>query len=275
MKQIPIIVINLKQDVSKREIISKNLNLLGLEFSFFEAVNGKELTDREFNNVYNFKNSLIQKRKVLSRSEIGCALSHFEVYQKMIDNNVDKIILLEDDAIIGQDFIEALNIVSLLPKNWEIFLLGSNGGNIRVCNGYLNIKKNYSNFKVGIPLKVTHGTCGYIINRKGALRMLSYSKLLYLAIDQYTGDRSKMNTYAIYPRVVSINASLKSSIIKPQGSKPDLRHMPKWKQSKFYQSFRKLRRRIKKKRVFSFNCFFRKLFFLVKQVVKLSTTDKT
>lgn len=118
---IPILVISLKKDIARKTEITAALNKLGLKFDFIDAVYGKDLTHDEINSVYYHDKSLL-KRKI-NNNEIGCALSHFKAYEFILQNKMDKAIILEDDAIITEKFIKALDTIRYLPADWELLTL--------------------------------------------------------------------------------------------------------------------------------------------------------
>ncbi len=58
-----------------------------------------------------------QKKRIgreMADPEFGCALSHLFVYKKIIDEKIDYTIVLEDDAILGQDFAKMIK-----PQSWK------------------------------------------------------------------------------------------------------------------------------------------------------------
>jgi len=280
-KKIPIVVINLKKDVDKKNHIKQQLSDLNLEFNFFEAIYGEGLSDKELSAIYNPKLSIDKGMGVLSKGEVGCALSHFGVYQKIIDEDIDEMIVLEDDAVIGQDFVESMGIVEHLPKNWELFLLGysaqAGAKDATVCNLDVDLKNNPTSFNVSVLLKMVGGTGthGYVINKRGAERLLSYMSLLHLPIDFYTGNHRKTgnqsmnNVYLIHPRVVDINHNFDSSIGDEAG-----RSTARWKLNRVVKYFRDFDRRRRKKGEFSIthvlfiDCIFRKIKFRITHYFK-------
>lgn len=62
----------------------------------------------------------------LSPGEIGCCLSHYYVWQKMLDSRIERCLVVEDDAFyLSKDFIEKFDkTMKYVPKNWDIILIG-------------------------------------------------------------------------------------------------------------------------------------------------------
>ncbi len=267
-KQIPITVINLKKDTGRKNKITQQLNDLNLEFSFFDAIYGAELNDKEFNAVYNPKHSIKKNARLLRKNDIGCALSHLGVYQQMLDDNIDKMIILEDDVILDKEFVNALDIIGYLPENLEIFLLGYSSKRRMPCNFNIKLKNNHTAFNIGVSPKQRGGLYAYVINKRGALRMLSYKDSIYQSIDSYTGDYRYMNVYNIYPRVAMQNHNIPSSI----GYDDCVSDEPRWKQQKIIKIIRnynnKRRAKRQKNEAVSVSCILHKIKFKIKNGFK-------
>ncbi len=269
IKQIPITIINLKKDIDRRDNIARQLDNLNLKFDFFEAIYGDELSAEELDLAYNPKLSIDSGIRALTKGEIGATLSHFGVYQKMVDDDIDEMIIFEDDIAIGQDCVTALDVVEYLPKNWEVFLLGYSlrtKQDSRLCHFNVNLENNPTSFGIGVPLKVLGGAFSYVINKKGAQRMLSYKSSIHRVIDYYTSDRHMINVYTIYPRVANVNLSL--NLDSSVGHREQLTVSPKWKQQKTIKSIRDYNNARRKRREdrgkFSVNCMLKKIKFKIK-----------
>lgn len=74
----PIFVISLKHSEDRRAYITKELARFGLEFEFFDAVDGASLDSDTIKKVCSY--DITKWRRPLSNGEIGCALSHISVW---------------------------------------------------------------------------------------------------------------------------------------------------------------------------------------------------
>jgi glycosyl transferase family 25 len=73
----------------------------------------------------------------LSDSEISIFLHHRECYKKIIEYNVDYALILEDDALLYDNFFERLQTyMKSLPSDWDILAVGD--GNINMPQHILN-----------------------------------------------------------------------------------------------------------------------------------------
>ena len=80
--------------------------------NYFKAFNGKELdldliknnkiiSIRSYNDIKNFRE---QKAGMPSLGAVGCAMSHYLLWKKCIDENMDYITIVEDDVYFSNNF---------------------------------------------------------------------------------------------------------------------------------------------------------------------------
>lgn len=133
-----IFVISLKRALNRRKAISDSLSKLNLDFELIDAVDGRALSEDELQIVSkqtSFDLNLALGRKLhidfeITKSEIGCALSHLKIYKKIVDDNIDYALILEDDCIV-QDKIHNLLGVDGVEKyinKWDVVNLSSDCG---------------------------------------------------------------------------------------------------------------------------------------------------
>ena len=105
---IPVYVISLKSSVGRKKHITESLNNSGIPYTIIEAVNGSMLNDQELQKICSgiFESGFYTR--YLLKGEIGCVLSHFSLYRKMIDENMEIACILEDDAAIADNFKDLL-----------------------------------------------------------------------------------------------------------------------------------------------------------------------
>lgn len=152
-------IVNLECDSEKRAHIESECRKQEIDFELIKAVDGRLLTDAEL-AVKVFRHDL----NYLTKGEIGCALSHQDIYEKIISQNLDYALILEDDALLSDelksfmpDFMRKIdkssNKVYLLQKANTVFL-----------NRELKINAKFS-FYEAYNAKCTHG---YIITNQAA-----------------------------------------------------------------------------------------------------------
>lgn len=137
-----IFIINLKKAKDKRQNMKMQLEHLGIKnYEFIEAVYGADLSLDFINeNVYDYPDC------ALTPGEIGCALSHLYVYERMIKENLPYAMILEDDIILPDDFPELLEAIpeSIDVPQSKVITLGE-ANKITLLNKYFNFK-GYSEY---------------------------------------------------------------------------------------------------------------------------------
>ena len=202
LSEIPAYIINLRKDVKKREHMDRLCKKYNLNYHFIDAVYGKELSDNEIDEVYNLKDSIKHCRRALTKGEIGCALSHLKIYRYMVENNIQQAIIFEDDIEIKDGFDDVVGSLEILPKDWELVLLGYLP-NFKI---YKKSQKKINNdFSIVRFANVVFGLHAYLINLKGAKRLLNQLTTIAEPIDHYTGDSKYINLYGVYPEVVGLD----------------------------------------------------------------------
>ena len=210
-------VINLKRCPLKKQFITNQLQNNDIEYSVFEAIDGNKIDDSYFKeNDLNYCHDWKEPNtgRMITLGEIGCALSHYFIYQLCIKDPYDITLILEDDAVLQTGFNEQLqNIINELKNiEWDICYLGRKKmkDDLGEISDYL-VTPNYS-----------YWTVGYLINKQGAQKICNsnFSKNI-LTIDEFLpiiGDISpfskKYNTLYHLPDFKIVSA--KNLIINPK-----------------------------------------------------------
>jgi len=211
-KNLPIFIINLEHEKEKKEMMRKQLEKFGLGHEFIRAVNGYELVDREINKKYSQTKSIEVFKRELSRGEIGCALSHLQIYKKMLDENIEKAIILEDDVTLCDEFPSIVANLDNISVPYECILLGYDDHikkDIFLYTSFWGNKKFINEFKLYRFVKVALGTYGYIITNQGARKLYQKIDFIEKPIDHYTGNPELLSSYAVVPRCVKISDDYK------------------------------------------------------------------
>jgi glycosyl transferase family 25 len=205
---IPIFVINLPQSTDRKAFMQSQCESMGISPVFIDAVNGKDLSNSEVSQYCNQKKAKQLYGRELLLGEIGCALSHKKIYQKIVDENIPYAVILEDDAILKKDFPIVVKKIMAGPLSWELILLGHYKSNLKSLKSPISLWRKHritSKFLLGRLIDFGFGTHGYMITLEGAKKLLSELKPIYKPVDHYTPDSNILNVYALSPPVVSIN----------------------------------------------------------------------
>lgn len=147
----------------------------------------------------------------MSLSQLGCFASHYLLWQKCIELN-QGIIVLEDDAIIHSNFLEALEFISSDKNHFEFLWLSPPAPAKRNQKG----KMIYSLDKIEITCyKEGWGNAtGYFITPKSAKKLLDYCEEWILDVDIMMERywENKVDYLALSPFCVEPDLSKESNI---------------------------------------------------------------
>ncbi|MFJ5409258.1 glycosyltransferase family 25 protein [Pectobacterium punjabense] len=188
-------VVNLEKDKEKKVKIESECRKAELNYEIISAVDGRKINDNEL------------KSKVhpislnyLSKGEIGCALSHQKVYKKIIDDDIEYALILEDDVDLSQDINSFLkDFMSVKNKNkGDIFLLYPSG--LSFYNRKIEVSNNYF-FYEAYNSSCAHG---YIISNKAAKKLMRINTPIILVADAWLWfyQISLLKVYALNKELV-------------------------------------------------------------------------
>ncbi len=143
-------VINLARSTDRQAHITAELERAEMDFEIVPAVDGRTL---------DLSDSTLVDPSLVSRCQFpagaaGCALSHFRIYQKILEDSRDRALVLEDDVLLPADLSDLGDVIADHLTGAEVALL------------------NYASFPPG-PLRMS---------LKGSVDLPS-SRLLALPID--------------------------------------------------------------------------------------------
>lgn len=121
-------VISLERCQERRRLVEANLQSLNLEYELVNAVDGKKLSNEELALVKTedricldlASNKQVFVTNKLTDGEIGCALSHLKVYQKIIDLDLDYACILEDDVALYPPILKAFENIDKITEPWDV-----------------------------------------------------------------------------------------------------------------------------------------------------------
>lgn len=219
LQDIPVFIINLPKSIDRKAFMKAQCESIGISPIFIDAVYGKNLSNLE---VAKYCDQITAKKlfgRELILGEIGCALSHKKIYQRIVDENIPYAIILEDDAVIKEGLNEVVKSILDSEVNWDLVLLGHNKGfekgqefdSIKSYWGNVELSKN---FALGRVVKGGLGAFGYIISRDGAHKILGYieSEKIQVPIDKITSNSEVLNIYGLFPPTVSVDLKFESEI---------------------------------------------------------------
>lgn len=183
----------------------RNINVLqimkkyGMNATRISAIDGTKL------DVTKIPNSIITEKGIhdaqkknqhisvsLTMGAIGCALSHRNVWKKIIDENIDNVLILEDDIRFDSNFGKKLdNYANHWPKNYDVIFLGYHPASIKFITKSVNDVFTRSNN--------VYGTFGYVVSKKGAEKLLKIFPLNYQIDTEIHRNFHNIDAYLVKP----------------------------------------------------------------------------
>ena len=169
-----LVVINLEKNIDRLEAITKNLNNLALPFERFNAIYGKDLTEKEIEaNTTSACNGLL-----CNYGMIGCAMSHIALWKSFAESSSDNLIcIVEDDALFTYEFPDFVANIDKVYSNLKFDILSLSGETGIFYSFSDDIKVD--NYLFNKPLFPLTTTC-YILSKKGVKKLLAeFEKIQY------------------------------------------------------------------------------------------------
>lgn len=186
-------VISLADEYLRRDSIEKQLSKLDHDFNYVDATDMR-FCDMSILEKYSALSEYSSVKRPLTRGEVGCALSHYNVYKRLLNSNDEWAWVIEDDAIVSRiknnSIKKIINISS--EKGADAIILGYSKLETKEEDSFYAMEPiktivGDSEITVGTPWKNwTCGTVSYLINKAGARKMLSIlneNKIVTLADD--------------------------------------------------------------------------------------------
>jgi len=208
-----IYVVSLKRSVDRHPKIKKNLE--GLNYEIFWGVDGSKLDLKELEEKKIYVPEIAIRDnfsgKALQPGEIGCSLSHINIYKEILKNGYRCTLILEDDIFLSKESgYNIQNALKELPENWEFLYLGYLENNdemslsvklrIHIAYPLLHLfglkkysaerlrRKFYRPYSENLERAGFHaGTHAYGVSLNGAKKILSEQKPITMAPDNIVG----------------------------------------------------------------------------------------
>ena len=196
----PIFCISLARDVGRRSRMISRLDEIGVNYEIINAVDGRELDLSTLGNQLRQDIAYRKYKRHLTAGEIGCYLSHLNLLERIVAENIPAAIVIEDDALLGADFAAVAAAAADIPYEWDMIVLHENNKN-RPKEILCKIRPSHV---VARMKKRTWCTTCYLVSRAGAQKLLKNYWEVYAPVDAVFQSywNSGIKLYSAYPFVV-------------------------------------------------------------------------
>jgi len=163
-----LVCINLERDIERKHTMELEFQKENIQnYEFIKAIDGQndDLNKYEFNVLANWFDPFTSK--VMKKGEIGCALTHYKLWERIVNEKIDCMLILEDDVILCDNFNEKLKEVLSQVTDFDMLYLGRRPKN----NNELKVNKNI------MKAKYSYGTHAYLMSYNGAQKALKCNYL--------------------------------------------------------------------------------------------------
>ena len=195
--------------------MSAQLEKLGVEYEFVEAVDKRLLTEQH-SKLYDDESVRRRVGRSLSPGELACALSHAHVWEIALSRDISHALILEDDAELSPEFLQTISNLALFPSDWDLINFCTTAPQMPTGNILP------PNLNIGNISKKMSGTVAYVVTRKGLETMLEHAYPIKAAADGLLSSLAIMGhlrCYGTIPQIVKPSANFDSSIWPKQTMK--------------------------------------------------------
>lgn len=180
-------IINLERSEKRRRHITSEAKRHHLDFEIVKAVDGSEMSDEEIESVSDME--IVRKHPDwLSRNMIATALSHRQVYERIMCGEDTAALILEDDVKLAPGISTLLHRLEENLVNAEIVLLHYGSFEPLELSNYSSVSL-YETYKLTYPLsmKGVVSAAAYVVTKLAARNL--YNWILPVRIAPDTWDR--------------------------------------------------------------------------------------
>ncbi|XP_014366486.2 glycosyltransferase 25 family member [Papilio machaon] len=177
-----VFLINLERRPQRLKLMASSFKELGMTAKLFKAIDGKEL------DVCNLKENFITlmpgyedpyHKRPMKAGEVGCFLSHYYIWEQIVEENLDISLILEDDIhfvpYFRHRFLEIMDEIKNL--DWDLVYIGR--------KILMDGKEEFVTPHVTKP-RYSYWTLGYLITKRGAQKLLDANPLdKLLPVDEF------------------------------------------------------------------------------------------
>merc|ERR1712227_220574 len=124
-------MINLKRRTDRFQRMKYNFDMLGIDFTVVPAVDGRQMNQDyveenkikmlpEFSEPYH--------GRPLTMGEIGCFMSHYNIWKLIVESDLEKVLIFEDDIRFEPYFLSKLDHLirelDSIRDQWDLVYIG-------------------------------------------------------------------------------------------------------------------------------------------------------
>ncbi|XP_039618701.1 procollagen galactosyltransferase 2 isoform X1 [Polypterus senegalus] len=179
-------LINLRRRPDRRERMLNSLYEQEIDVKVVDAVDGSALNSSDIKSLgvdllpgyYDPYSG-----RTLTKGEVGCFLSHYYIWKEIVDLQLDKALVFEDDVRFQGNFkrrlMRLMEEIELVELDWDLIYLGRKQVNPTK-------EEEVENVQNLVVADYSYWTLSYVISLQGALKLLNAEPLTkMLPVDEF------------------------------------------------------------------------------------------
>lgn len=198
---IPAYVISLPDAEARRRTMTERLAAVGVPFRFFDAVDGRAQRLPDI-----IDGARVVRTLFKTEAALACTASHRLLQRIIADSDAETVLILEDDATIPDDFVEAIE--QALAFDFDVFKLeGVNVSKRRVTVGRVG------RYDVIITSRPSVGSAGYLLRRDAARRICALPVIDQTSDYVFQDTRLRLRVLEMSPFCVEQDLATASQVL--------------------------------------------------------------
>ncbi|MBR2655497.1 MAG: glycosyltransferase family 25 protein [Loktanella sp.] len=158
-------LINLDRDTDRLTAMQRQLDAMGLEYTRFPAIYGKDHADELAARVDQAAYARNMGQGVLP-GKMGCYASHVAVWEAFVASDKQVALILEDDVVFHDDFLEALDTALAGAAHWDTLRFNCIRAKLPISQGRLG------RYRLNAYAGPFTGNAAYLLHKPVAERLL-------------------------------------------------------------------------------------------------------
>jgi glycosyl transferase, family 25 len=203
-----VFVISLERALDRRQYMHNQLKKLNIDYEIINAVDYQKLSENDFQTLCH--ETAISEGSYLNKGLLACSLSHVKVLQRIISDNLDMALIIEDDAELPSNIDSILVELKKEIRKDEVIALSyySHSGDPTYLSNH-NKKVLSNNFQLLLPvnLKDIASTMAYVVTKEVAEEMTKAIMPVSVAPDNWGVyyERGAFDSFrCLYPTPVRV-----------------------------------------------------------------------
>lgn len=228
---IPIYVVSLERSLDRRAHMKAQLDRLGLAFEWIAAVDGASLSSEDLRALAGPQAFETQPSigRAMTTSEIGCALTHAEVWRRVANSDAPAALVLEDDVDVHQKLAAMVQRAAANAEHADVVLFGHHssrqpwrpGEPFDHVHGALTTLSGRAIgqcHRMAPIVEYAQGAYAYLVTPVGARKLLQLATPIRMPADTVTGYAATagVRVFAVTPPCVVPSSTFVTTMSEPR-----------------------------------------------------------